>query len=491
MPKVDRRRASPMTAQPLARLLGGWEQNRGRLPERLARALRQLVLLGELGPGSRLPSERALASALVISRSTVVAGYEIMHGDGLLDSRRGSGHWVVRNDSSPLPMGGAPTAFPWQHRLAAPGSALQLPPTVVDLSAIAISASPVLLEVLSTLTAQDWNAATEESKYLPLGWPPLRQAVALECSRRGLPTTAVQVLITTGAQQGLSLTAGVLLEPGDVVVVEDPLYAGQLPVLRGAKARLRTVPILRDGVDTEALTHVVERENPRLVLVSPTHHNPTGTLLDADGRARIAALPGIRPVTVIELYASADLPLNDYPIPSPVAAIANADSMVVIGSLSPLVWTGLRVGWVRAPEHLIARLGQAKANADLGTSLLAQFVATRVMQRLPALVENRNRELAARCDQAMDLLNELLPDFDARRPNGGACLWVGMPAGDAGAFAHVALRHGVAILPGQLCSARDAHHDRLRVSFASDAPALLVGMERLASAWNDYRRHAH
>jgi len=487
---VDRRVAPSVTAQQLARLLGGWTQARGKLPERLARALRQLVQLGELVSGTRLPSERALAAALVVSRATIVAAYELLHGAGLLESRPGSGHWVAWGESKAPSGVGAAAAFPWQHQLAPPESALRYPPEVVDLSAIAIPASPVLVEVLSTLTVQDWTAATEEPKYLPLGLPSLRRAVADECSRRGLATSPRQILITSGAQQGLSLTAAALVQPGDVVVVEDPLYPGQLPVLREAGARLWTVPVDGNGVDTEALTSIVEREKPRLVFVSPTFHNPTGSHLSVDGRARIAALAGSDLMTVVELYASADLPLNDHPVPSPVAASGDADSMVVIGSLSPLVWSGLRVGWIRAPEHLIARLGQAKAIADLGTSLLSQFVATRLLERLPELGQLRNRELAARCSQAMDLLEELLPSFTVQRPSGGASLWVGMPAGDAGEFAHVALRHGVAVLPGQLCSARGGHRDHVRLSFACDPTGLLVGIERLATAWTAYRKHA-
>ncbi len=487
---MDRSRASTLGAQQLARLLGGWAENRGRLPERLASALRQLVELGELAPGTRLPSERALATALVISRATVVSGYELLHGAGLLESKPGSGHWIARDEAGPRP-GASSAPFPWQHRLASPESAVRYPPGVVDLSAIAIPASAVLLEVLSTLTGDDWDPVTDEPRYLPLGWPPLRQAIADECSKRGLPTSAQQVMVTSGAQQGLSLVAAALLEPGDVVVVEDPLYPGQLPVLRDAGARLRTVPVGTDGLDTEALTRTVERENPRLVMVAPTHHNPTGTVVGADGRARIAALAGVRSAVVVELYASADLPLNDYPLPPPVAAVGAADSMVVIGSLSPLVWSGLRIGWIRAPENLIASLGQAKAIADLGTSLLPQLVSARLMERLPELRQQRNRELAARCNQATALLRELLPDFDVRRPRGGACLWVGMPAGDAGEFAHVALRHGVAVLPGHLCSARGGHHDRLRLSFAYNPTGLGVGIRRLALAWADYRRHAH
>lgn len=154
------------------------------------------------------------------------------------------------------------------------------------------------------------GTAIEEPGYLPLGCPPLRRAIADECSRQGLPTTSQQVIITSGAQQGLSLVAAALLLPGDVVVIEDPLYPGQLPVLRQAGARLRTVPVDTHGLDVAALTQQVEREKPRLVLVSPTYQNPTGHLLGAEGRADIATLAGARSTIFVELYASADLSLN-------------------------------------------------------------------------------------------------------------------------------------------------------------------------------------
>lgn len=488
---MDRRQSATLSAGQLARMLGGWTENPGRLPARLARAIRQLVELGELVAGTRLPSERALASALVISRATVVTGYELMHGYGLLESRPGSGHWVTSDDHRTGAGLASAASFPWLHRLALPGSAVRYPPSVVDLSATAIAASPVLADVLGEVTSEDWESAIEEPGYLPLGCPPLRRAIADECSRQGLPTTSQQVIITSGAQQGLSLVAAALLLPGDVVVIEDPLYPGQLPVLRQAGARLRTVPVDTHGLDVAALTQQVEREKPRLVLVSPTYQNPTGHLLGAEGRADIATLAGARSTIFVELYASADLSLNEaLPAPAPLASMGNADSMVVIGSMSPMVWSGLRIGWIRAPEHLIASLGQAKAIADLGTPLLAQFVATRLMERLPELRQHRTRELATSCAHAMGLLGKRLPDFAVRHPDGGAYLWVGMPAGDASQFALVALRHGVAVLPGSLCSAREAHSDRFRLSFACDPTRLTVGIERLASAWGDYHRYA-
>ena len=236
--EVDRRHRSAPSPEQLARMLGGWMEDPGILPERLARALRQLVELGELVSGTRLPSERALATALVISRSTVVSGYHIMHGEGLLETKPGSGHWIASGEAARNTELVTQVPFPWTHRLALPESAVGYPPSVVDLSAIAISASPVLLEVLATLTVEDWASATLEPGYLPLGWPPLRRAVAEQCSRRGLPTSPQQVMITSGAQQGMSLVAGAFVQPGDVVVVEDPLYPGQLPVLRAAGARL-------------------------------------------------------------------------------------------------------------------------------------------------------------------------------------------------------------------------------------------------------------
>lgn len=486
---MDRRREPPPDAQRLSRMLGGWTTTHGTLPERLARALRELTGLGELVTGTRLPSERVLAAALVVSRATVVSAYDLLHGEGLLDSRPGSGHWIASREGA-LDRVTPPATFPWPHRLADPRSPLGYPPTTIDLSAIAMTASPILTEVLDAIGTDDWASLTSEWAYLPLGWLPLRHAIAEECSRLGLPTTHEQVLITSGAQQGLSLVVDALVQHGDVVVIEDPAYPGQFPVLRRAGARLLTVPAGPTGLDVGLFEQIVAAESPRLAVLTPTHHNPTGGVLGTEGRARVAGLAGHRGLVVAELYASAELSLDNHRPPPPVAAIGNTESTVVIGSLSAVVWSGLRVGWLRASEDMIALLGEQKAVADLGTPLIPQLVATRLMDRLPELRRLRNAQLEERCRLAIDRLTERIPDFDIARPAGGGCLWFEMPVGQASEFAQVALRYGVAVLPGPLCSARATHQAHLRLAFTGDPTALLVGIERLADAWAVYQAHA-
>jgi len=330
-------------------MLGGWTSTHGSLPRRLATALRQLIELGELASDTRLPSERALADALIVSRSTVVGAYDVLHGQGLVLSRPASGHWIAhrerRHDADM-----SPVAFPWPHRLVPPDSALGHPTTTIDLSAIAMTASPVLADVLDRLSDGGWTTVTDEWAYLPLGWLPLRQAVAAECSRRGLPTTYREVLVTSGAQQGLSLVVDALVRAGDVVAVEDPAYPGLFPVLRNAGARLRSIPSGADGIDTGLLEETVRVDNPRLAVITPAHHNPTGVVLGSESRTRVAGVAGQRELVVVELYASADLSLDSVPAPPPLGVLGNADSMVVVGSLSTLAWSGLRIGWIRASE---------------------------------------------------------------------------------------------------------------------------------------------
>ena len=122
--------------------------------------------------------------------------------------------------------------------------------------------------------------------------------------------------------------------------------------------------------------------------------------------------------------------------------------VVTVGSLSKLVWAGLRIGWVRAEAPVIARLARFKVLADLGSSLPGQVLAARLLRRAAAIRDARRRQACERRDALERALAAALPGWTWSRPAGGLCLWVRLPRGNAEELARVALRHGVAIVPG-------------------------------------------
>ena len=154
--------------------------------------------------------------------------------------------------------------------------------------------------------------------------------------------------------------------------------------------------------------------------------------------------------------------------------------------MSTLFWSGLRIGWVRGPEHLISRLGRLKATADLGTSFIDQLVASRLLESVIEVKKFRCSELAVRRNLLAEHLNRLLSDWSWRRAPGGTCLWVKLPRGDTGELSQVALRHGVLILPGTSFSPNGEWQSWLRLPFVLEARRLKIGIERLAKAWDEY-----
>jgi DNA-binding transcriptional MocR family regulator len=245
------------------------------------------------------------------------------------------------------------------------------------------------------------------------------------------------------------------------------------------------LPTRRNGVVVDRLSELVEREAPRLMYVIPTYQNPTGGVLSQHGRRALAALVERHQIPLLEDDSLADLGIDSGP-PVPVAAFAPNSPILTIGSLSKLCWAGLRIGWLRAQEPVVTQLGRLKAASDLGGSLPAQVIATRLFGALDDLRRERRPLIAERLDLVSRLLRSLLPAWSWDRPQGGLCLWIRLPHGSAGEFSQVALRFGVAIVPGTVASADGGFDEYLRLPFGHPPAVLEEAITRLARAWHAY-----
>src|SRR5580704_9170652 len=216
--------------------LGDWTLGPGPLFRQLSRALSSAIESGSLPEGLRLPSERALSSALFVSRGTVLSAYDLLLADGLLDRRPGSGSFVAGPSTLGLPDGREGTAL--VHRLVASSRS---PSALIDLS-ISVLPDPSGLPPF-TLSAAALSTMDPPTGYSPWGSPGLRALVADHITDWGLPTVPGQVVITAGAQQAISAAASCWLRPGDTVVLEDPTYPGAVAAFSQAGARLHGLPL--------------------------------------------------------------------------------------------------------------------------------------------------------------------------------------------------------------------------------------------------------
>lgn len=473
--------ATTMDVIDVAGALGSWAAPEEPLHVSLTAALRRLLDDGRVPTGLRLPPERAMADALSVSRTTVVRALQTLKDEGRLEARRGSGTYVT------------PRHAPARHResLVAALARNQLftgfgqpRPDVVDLAATCVPRVNCLLDAAREAW-RDLAPASCGTGYVPAGIDELRDAIAARFVCDGVPTTRDEVIVTTGVQQAVGLVAALCLHPGDGVVVEDPTYPGAIDVFRAAAARLHPVPVDPDGIRTRVLERLVASVHPRLLFVVATFHNPTGALLPEERRAAIARLARRHDLVVVEDTALRDLAHDEVAPPPPIAAFAPDAPVLTVGSMSKSFWGGVRVGWVRGPAPLIARLARLKAVADLGSSLVDQLVATRLLARIDDARADRRREMADGCAVASRSLRELLPEWRWARPRGGPSIWAEIPNGDARSLAMTALRHGVRVLPGELFSPHGGFRSHIRIPFVQPPDVLEDGLARLARAWRE------
>jgi DNA-binding transcriptional MocR family regulator len=482
----------------LADLLGRWPAADGALYRLLAMRIARLADTGELSAGLRLPAERELATALSVSRNTVAAAYQVLRDEGMAESRQGAGTRIVPHRTTPAAVHRANGFF---------STLLEASDLTADLSLATVDCAPqvaaALSEPASVLDAKTMAAVTGGTGYFPHGLPVLRDAIAAHLTRRlDLPTGPAQVMVTTGGQQALDLLVRSEVLAGQPVAVEDPTFPGVLDALHRSGASVIGIPADR-GLDPERLEHTVRTHHPALVYLIPSFHNPTGLILPAGHRQRVARLAAEYPDTLfIDDMTLAELPLRDVPHPPPLAAFghrgrrprpiqhsgrrpgpiglsspgSDQPNLITVGSLSKLYWGGIRTGWIRAGAGLIGRLAAAKAAADLGSPAFQQSVVAALLSGShDEIVKWRLDWLRSRHDALTGALHAYRPGWRWPAPDGGLTIWVRLPEhADGGVFAQAALRQGVAVVPGRLlsASARERADGHIRLAF-TQSPGIL------------------
>ena len=464
-----------------AHLLGPWSLGEGPTYQRLADAIRQAIERGDLASGARLPAERTLARALSLSRTTIVTALESLRSDGWIESQQGSGSFVRGGRASGRESDETAPTF---RRHPVYRGLIEGSGGTIEFLAAHLPAAGVTPDLLS-FEPEVVEGLLRGPGYVPMGLPELRRSVAVHLAKSGVPTSPDQILITSGAQQAIALTAAALVSPGDRVVLENPTYLGAIDILTSRGARLAPVPVGREGVRIDALREAARRQSPRLLYLMPTFQNPTGVLMPEKERRAAARLSQETGIPILEDNTLADLSLGVEP-PAPLAAFAPQAPILTVGSLSKLFWGGFRIGWIRASEEMLARIARLKIIADLGGSLLSQLAAVKLLTRADKVKQIRRRQVRERFERLTGLLSRHLPDWTWIPPAGGLSLWVKLPEGAASEFAQVALRHGVSVVPGPLASPDGGFDDHLRLPYVLGPEQMEEGVGRLARAWEVY-----
>jgi 2-aminoadipate transaminase len=327
------------------------------------------------------------------------------------------------------------------------------------------------------------------------GYKPLIEALPQLLEHRGIEAGPDDIIITTGSQQALDLCARVLLDAGDVALVELPAYTGAMTSFWNAQGHLVGVQQDAAGIDIADLDRVVLRERGAgrrvaFVYVVPNFQNPSGLLMTLARRAELLAWAAARDVLIIEDDPYGALYFDDVATAAetrPIKADDRDGRVVYLSSFSKTVAPGFRVAWITAAPSLIARLEIAKQSADLCSSAVDQRFVYEIWRK--GVLENRLGSLRVAYQRKRTVLEQALRrDLDGfvawPEPKGGFFLWASFAHGlDTDALLRRAIAHGVVFVPGSAFYVEPLHVDRARLSFSEQSPARIeTAVARLAAA---------
>ena len=341
-----------------------------------------------------------------------------------------------------------------------------------------------LAQTHAAVLASDGPAALQYST--TEGFPPLRAWVAERLGRRGVRCDPEDVIITAGSQQGIDLVAKVLLDPGDLVLVERPTYLAALQTFDSYEAAFDSVASDDGGIVVDDLARALRARQPKLLYLVPEFQNPSGITLAADRRAAVLRLCAEHHVPVVEDFAYGELRYRGV-APPPLAALDDAGLCVHLGTFSKTLAPGLRIGWAVAPRSLARKLAVAKQAVDLHSSTISQRAVAHLLRSFDydAHLAGLRHTYGERCQAMLTALERHFP-ADARwtRPEGGLFVWVQLPGGLAAeGVLDDALRDHVAFVPGAPFFATDVRHDFLRLNFSNRTPDVIEdGVARIGRA---------
>lgn len=475
----------PLFTAPISTLIKLERNNGLPLYRQICQRLREAILSGELAEGTRLPTERALASALGVNRTTVMNAYNELASEGLIEGHVGRGTVVRRNHFSQfdeqmetetsswllgLPAGERELIGP-DARLLSELAAASSQKEIISLTSGSPASDLLPAEMLSNILSEGLLTSRQDALgYCPVeGLHSLRQGIATWMHQRGVSVDPNHILILSGSTQGVGLVGRLLLNPGDEVVVEVPTYLGAIQAFRALQVRVIGVPTDGDGMRIDLLESILARNRPRLIYTQPTFQNPTGVVMSPERRRRLLLLSRRYQTPILE-----DDPYGEVYFqgkrPQPLKALDTHGQVIYLSTFSKILAPGLRVAWLAAPEPMIERLSLHKQIFDLNTNAIGQWCVSEILRRnllAEHLITLRQRYEHKR-NIMLQAINQYWPaEVRVSHPEGGFNLWCRLP-GDmrTRTLLREAANERVAFVIGEPFHVDGGGQQQFRLSFA-------------------------
>lgn len=463
------------------------------------------ITSGEWHSGYILPSERTLSESLGVNRSTVNKVYWELKAEGFLTSKVGSGTLVSTIYTSESDESGALDYVPppdWHRLLKRDYDARNTEMIKRALEAIDLSgtvsfaggfAGPDVLpfESVKSLASYclDHYGARVLSPTGVLGLPELRKAI---CHTLPFHATSESCMILSGSQQGVDFVARALIQPGDLVFTEAPTYIGAIESFKAYQAKVVGIPIDKHGMRLDVLENYLKRYHPKLIYVTPTFQNPSGTNLSLERRERLLELAYLHQIPIVEDDPYSDIRFEKEVTPT-LKSLDRHGYVIYISTFSKKFYMGGRVGWVIADAQLIKRFGEIKQITDLHVNTFSQYILYEAIHsgKLKKHIRYMTSEIEAKCRlMASELKRHQIEGIEYTLPKGGFYIWMKLPdTVNPQKFYDQCKNLKVAVMPGDPFFPEGGYLDnyvRINYSYPSHEE-IIVGVERLAKAVNASR----
>lgn len=385
---------------------------------------------GDLLPGEHLPSERKLAMYFGVNRSTVVHALDELVALGWIVRKQGSG--TIVNEGK---WGISTTPRTDWRRYLEQNVFAKVDPYIEQIERLIKQPTEGLLDLYTGELPLDlipsfsfppltWKQFLEEEQQDDLGYFPLRQAISLETeNEHGFSLSPESLLITSGAQQALFLILQVLLQSGDSVAIEDPSFLYALPIFQAAGIRLYGVNMDQEGIDLLSLEKVIRQHRVKMVMVNPSFQNPTGKTMSMKRRKALIELCQKYQVPILEDDVFAKLNFVSSANIQPLKKL-DPENVLYIGSLSKILGSTTKIGWLSAPTSVNQQLAEARKMMDFSLSIFPQLLANLALtdEKFSFKVSNLKQKLEQRGKAVFDVLDKM-PEWETSMPEGGFYIW--------------------------------------------------------------------
>lgn len=320
------------------------------------------------------------------------------------------------------------------------------------------------------------------------GYLPLREQLAARLARENTHIDANEIILTQGAQQGLDLTAKLLLNKGDHIVVEAPTYVGALAAFAAYEPRYHEIPLENDGLDLTLLNKVLLTQKIKLIYTIPNFQNPTGIVMSLAKRQQLIELANRYDVIILEDDPYHDLRFAGESLPS-LKALDTEGRVISLGSFSKVLAPGLRIGWLVAAPALLRQIRYLKDGADLESPTLPQQVISDYLihNDFDAHLDSLRKNYLIKRNWMLDALRKNLPaGFTYTQPEGGFFLWLTGPKSlnfERLLREEVAPKEHLLYVPSTHLYASNQVLNSARLSYATyDQATIELGIQKLSRA---------